>query len=100
MFQQAYEQMKTKASTSESIPMPAPENKSILDGLQQIKVSIINLEIIQITRNEPKIVQCLMAKIYTDTLKTPITAITAAQSFKHEEQQRVRAEEKFSQSFY
>jgi hypothetical protein len=32
-FQQAYEQIKTKAST----PTTAPENTSILDTLQQIK---------------------------------------------------------------
>ena len=89
MFQQAYEQMKTKAPTPEPIPTPVPENASILNALQQIKASIINLEAMQTVRNEPKIEQCPTAKIYADILKTPITA---AQLFKHQEQQRVRAE--------
>jgi hypothetical protein len=47
MFQQVYEQMKIKAPTSEPIPTSAPENANILDALQQIKASIINLEAMQ-----------------------------------------------------
>ena len=89
MFQQAYEQMKTKAPMSEPISTPAPENANILDALQQIKASIINLEAMQTTRNESKTEQCPTAKTYADILKTPITA---AQLLKHQEQQRARAE--------
>ena len=89
MFQQAYEQMKTKAPIPKSITTPAPENASILDALQQIKASIINLEAKQTARNEAKIEQCPTPKTYADTLKPPITA---AQLFKHQEQQRARAE--------
>jgi hypothetical protein len=88
MFQQAYEQMKTKAFTPEPIPTRAPENASILDALQQIKASIINLEVTQTTRNESKTEQCPTAKSYADTLKTPIIT---AQLLKHQEQQRARA---------
>ena len=88
-FQQAYEQMKTKAPTSKPTSTPAPENASILDALQQIKASIVNLEAMQTTRNEPKTEQCPTAKTYADTLKTPITA---AQLLRHQEQQRARAQ--------
>jgi hypothetical protein len=65
MFQQAYEQMKTKA------PTPAPENVNILDALQQIKASIVNLEDMQTARNEPKTQQRPTIKSYADTLKPP-----------------------------
>jgi hypothetical protein len=41
--------------TPESIPTPVPENANILEALQQIKASIINLEAMQTIRNEPKI---------------------------------------------
>jgi hypothetical protein len=67
--------------------MPAPENVSILDTLQQIKVSITNLEAMQTTRNTPK--TDAPAKTYADVIRTPITA---AQLHKHQEQQRIRAQ--------
>ena len=82
MFQQAYEQMKTKAPISKPITTPTPENASILDALQQIKASIINLEAKQTARNEAKIEQHPTPKTYADMLKTPITA---AQLFRHQE---------------
>ena len=88
-FQQAYEQMKTKALTSMPTSTPAPENASILDTLQQIKASIVNLEAMQTTRNEPKTEQCPTVKTYADTLKTPIIA---AQLLRHQEQQQARAQ--------
>src|SRR5436190_22910500 len=81
-IQQAYEQIKTKASTS--TPTPAPENVSIFDTLQQIKVSITNLEAMQTTRNVPK--TDAPAKTYADVIRT---AITAAQLHKHQKQQRI-----------
>jgi hypothetical protein len=46
-FQHVYEQMKTKAPTTKPTPTPAPESASILNALQQIKASIINLEAMQ-----------------------------------------------------
>jgi hypothetical protein len=55
----------------------------------KLKRSIINLEAKKTAGNEPEIVQCPTPKTYADTLKTPITA---AQLFKHQEQQRARAE--------
>ena len=79
-FQQAYEQIKTKATIP--TPTPAPENASILDTLQQIKASITNLEAMQTTKNTPK-------TNLPDTEKTPITA---AQLHKHQEQQQIRAQ--------
>ena len=84
-FQQAYEQIKTEAST----PMPTltPENASILNALQQIKASINNLEIMQTTRNASNI--NARAKTYANAIKTPITAI---QLHKHQKQQRIRAQ--------
>ena len=51
-FQQAYEQIKTK--TPMPTPAPAPENAIILDTLQQIKASIVNLEAMQTIENTPK----------------------------------------------
>ena len=66
-FQQVYEQIKTKASTS--TPTPAPENVSIFDTLQQIKVSITNLEAMQTTRNVP--ITDAPAKTYADAIKPP-----------------------------
>jgi hypothetical protein len=84
-FQQAYEQIKTKASTP--TPTPAPENVSILDTLQQIKVSITNLEAMQATRNAPNIDR--PAKTYADAIKT---SVTAAQLHKQQEQERIRAQ--------
>ena len=84
-FQQAYEQIKTEASTP--MPTPTPENASILNALQQIKASINNLEIMQTTRNAPN--TDASAKSYADAIKTPITA---AQLHKHQEQQRIRAQ--------
>src|SRR5207248_9640664 len=84
-IQPTYEQIKTKASTS--TPTPAPENVSIFDTLQQIKVSITNLEAMQTTRNVPK--TDAPAKTYAGVIRTPITA---AQLHKHQEQQRIRAQ--------
>jgi len=49
--------------------MPAPENVSIFDTLQQIKVSITNLEAMQTTRNVPK--TDAPAKTYADVIRTP-----------------------------
>ena len=66
---------------------PAPENVSIFDTLQQIKVSITNLEAMQTTRNVPK--TDAPAKTYADVIRNPITA---AQLHKHQEQQRIRAQ--------
>ena len=74
---------------SKPVSTPAPENARILNALQQIKASIVNLEAMQTTKNEPKTEQCPTAKTYADTLKTPITA---AQLLKHQEQQRARAQ--------
>jgi hypothetical protein len=82
-FQQAYEQIKTKTSTS----APAPENMSILNVLQQIEARITNLEATQTTRNVPR--TDAPAKTYTKVVKTPITA---AQLHKHQEQQRTKAQ--------
>ena len=84
-FQQAYEQIKAEAST----PMPTftPENASILDTLQQIKLRITNLEAKHTTRNAPNI--DAPAKTYTNAIKT---LITAAQLHKLQEQQRNRAQ--------
>ena len=53
-FQQAYEQIKTKASTPMPTSTPVPENASILNVLQQMKASIANLEAMQATKNETK----------------------------------------------
>ena len=78
-FQQAYEQIKTEASTP--MPTPTPENASILNALQQIKASINNLETMQTTRNAPN--TDASAKSYADAIKTPITA---AQLHKYQEQ--------------
>jgi hypothetical protein len=90
-FQQAYEQIKTKASTPTPTSTSAPENASILNALQQMKASIANLEAMQATKNETKTEQCPITKTYADTLKTPITA---AQLLKYQEQQRAK-EKKF-----
>ena len=84
-FQQAYEQIKAEASMP--IPTPTPENASILDTLQQIKLSVTNLEAMQTTRNAPN--TDAPAKTYADAIKTPITA---AQLHKHQEEQRIRAQ--------
>ena len=85
-FQQAYEQIKTKAPTPTPTPTlapaPAPENVSILDTLQQIKASITNLETMQTTRNTPN--TNASAKTYVEAIKTLITAV---QLYKHQEQQ-------------
>ena len=84
-FQQAYEQIKTEASTP--MPTPTPENTRILNALEQIKASINNLEAMQTTRNAPN--TGAPAKTYADAIKNPITA---AQLHKHQEQQQIRAQ--------
>ena len=87
-FQKAYEQIKTNPSTPAptTTPLPALGDSNILDALQQIKTSIINLEAMQ-TRNVLK--TDASVKTYMDAIKIPITA---AQLHKHQEQQRIRAQ--------
>jgi hypothetical protein len=61
-FQQAYEQMKTKAPIFNPTSTPTPEKAGILDALQQIKANIFSPEAIQTARNEPKTEQCPTAR--------------------------------------
>ena len=86
-FNKRMSKSKQKHPHATPTPTPAPENVSILDTLQQIKVSITNLEAMQTTRNAPN--TDAPAKTYADAIKTPITA---AQLHKHQEQQRIRAQ--------